>query len=226
MRLAVFLFTLLALVPVLAAPAAGQAPATPQATSVQAGGDPASAPQLPPGLYTDLIREPETLWYAVDAAPGQTVTAVFVVRGRADGPATTSSQISVEVLDGQRQASGSPGAQPFSGTGDVQVQVTGEPLPTVVEQDIAYLSVTLASPGGANDLAEFGYQLDFLVEVSGDAVERPSADPVAAAPPPMADVPQQSGGGLGDMLPVALFGFAAGGALGFEVVRKRLRSYR
>lgn len=219
------LFAAAALVCLVAAPAAAQ-----EQVGVQGSGTPSAAPSLEPGLYLDLIREPETLWYAVPAAPGQVVIATVVVRGRPDGPSTEQSELTAAVFDGQRQASGPPAGAAFNGTVDANVVVQGAALPAAGEG--SYLAVTLASPSGANDLRDVGYQLEFSVDVEGTPSEPPSpaepsepSEPSPSAPP---EPPSRSRGGsaVGDIAPVALLGFAFGGFLGFEGMRSRLRRGR
>ncbi len=210
----------------LATPASAQ-----EAIGVQGGGTPRDAPRLEEGLYLDLIGEPETLWYALSAQEGQRVAATVVVRGRPDGPASESSEITAELLDSQRQTSGQAATATFSGNADARVEVVGDPLPAT-EEGVAYLTVTLASPTGANDLRDVGYQLEFSVAVSGspspseppatvDPEPEPEQQPVPATPPPAASGPAAS-----DYLPVALVGFAVGGVTGFEGMRARLRRRR
>lgn len=212
---------LLVVVTVLAvAPAAvAQEPAT-----VQGGGNAADAPRLAPGGYADLIGEPETLWYAIEAGQGQQVAATVVVRGRPEGVSTASSELRVAILDAQQRPSGEPAATPFTGTADAQVQIVGEPLPEVGAEG-AYLTVSLASPSGANDLRDLGYQLEFAFALGGEAV--PLEETATAAAGDLFNTPDTppapAPASFADTLPVALFALALGAFGGYELTRRRLR---
>jgi hypothetical protein len=213
---------LLALAGVLLLPA-GRAVAQ-EPVAVAGSGTPAEAPRLQSGGYTDTIREPETLWYAVEAAIDQTVAASIAVRGRADGPSSQRSEVRVELFDAQRQPSGDPQVAAFTGVDDTIVQIVGNALPRVENQDIAYLAVSLASPEGVNDLRDAEYTLEFAVQVSGEAgaplteAQRPldQLQPtVVTSPPPSNPV--------GALLPVVLIALAVGGFAGFEGTKWWLR---
>jgi hypothetical protein len=204
-----------------AAPAAaGQEPPA----SVQGAGSAADAPRLPPGSYADLIGEPETLWYAIEAGQGQQLAATVVVRGRPEGVSTASSELRVAILDAQLRPSGEPATGAFTGVADTQVQIVGEPLPEV-GADGAYLTVSLASPTGANDLRDLGYQLEFAVAVGGEAV--PLEETVTAPAEDLFNTPertpQPAPASFADTLPVALFALALGAFGGYELTRRRLR---
>lgn len=219
----------------LAAPAAAAEQPLQEALGVEGAGTPTEAPRVEPGLYLDLIREPETLWYAIPAQAGQRVAAQVVARGRPEGPTARTSQLTAELTDGQRQASGEAVSVTFTGTADARVDVIGEPLP-VTGEDVAYLAVTLADPSGGNDLRDVGYQLDFSVAVSGSPVsEEPTpadGDPAVAVVPTVepaerqATAPAATRVSAADFVPTMLVGFALGGVLGFEGMRSRLRRSR
>jgi hypothetical protein len=203
-----------------AAPAAAQTPAP-----VQGAGDAAEAPPLRTGAYVDLIGEPETLWYAIEATAGQEIQVVAVLRGRAEGPRSETGELRVALLDAQRQPSGDPATAPFTGQADVQVEVDGERLPEV-GADGAYLTVGLASPTGANDLRDIGYQLEFALQVTGEASADDPEPTVPAQPEPEPlPLPEPASGPspLATMLPVMIFAFALGAFGGFELTRSRLR---
>ena len=96
--------------------------------------------------------------------------------------------------------------------------------------------MTLADPTGRVDLAELGYQLEFALVVSGEAVTaapvatpdrgrdrrtRPP-DPDATAPPVVTGpAAPTSPDRTRDLLPIGLVALALGGALGFEASRRR-----
>lgn len=208
-----------------APPAGAQDPAAaPPSGAAQGGGSAAEATRLAPGGYVDLIGEPETLWYAIDARQGQQVAATVVIRGRPDGVSTTSSELRVALLDAQIQASGEPVAQPFNGNLDTQVQVVGEVLPEVGAEG-AYITVRLASPTGLNDLRDLGYQIEFAIAVGGEPIplaETQTAEPVAPIERPDS-VPQPAAASFGDVLPLALVVMAASGFASYELMRRRLR---
>lgn len=208
-----------------AAPGPAPAGAAPEPGAVQGGGSAAEAPRLAPAGYVDLIGEPETLWYAVDALQGQQVAVTVVIRGRPEGVTTTSSELQVAVLDAQLQASGEPVALPFNGNLDTQVQVVGEVLPEVGAEG-AYLTVRLASPTGLNDLRDLGYQIEFAIAVGGEPI--PLAETQTAAPPTPAAAaqraePQPAAASFGDVLPLALVVMAVSGFAAYELMRRRLR---
>jgi hypothetical protein len=202
-------------------PAAGAAAQEP--TAVSGSGTPAEAPRLQSGGYTDTIREPETLWYAVEAAIDQTVAASVAVRGQPEGPSSQRSELRVELFDAQRQRSGDPQAAAFTGVDDTVIQIVGDTLPSLENQDIAYLAVSLASPEGVNDLRDAEYRLEFAVQVSGEpgsplsGEERPvPIEPtVVTTPPP--------GSPVTALLPVVLVALAAGAFAGFEGTKWWLR---
>lgn len=208
------------LVGLMASPAAAQEPA-----SVQGTGDAATAPKVGPGLYVDLIGEPETLWYAIDVAQGQQVAATVVVRGRAQGISTQNNELRVALLDSQRQASGEPAVGAFNGTVDTKLELVGQPLPAV-GADGAYLTVTLASPTGANDLRDLGFQIEFAVATGGAAipieetVTARSSEPMFTTPE---DTPAPAPATVADVLPVSLFAAALGGFGGYELTRRWMR---
>lgn len=208
------------LVVVLAAPAIAQEP-----TAVQGGGSAVDAPPIVSGNYADLIGEPETLWYRVEARQGQQVAVTVVIRGRPEGPTTASSELQVAILDAQLQASGRPVAQPFDGNVDTQVQVVGEPLPEVGVEG-AYLTVGLASPTGANDLRDLGYQIEFAIAVGGEAIPLEETQTVrpddALSGQPIEPELQPASASATDLMPVALFAFALGGVGSYELTRRRL----
>lgn len=221
------------------APAGATATAQPgvqESVPVEGSGDPAGAPTLTTGLYLDLLRQPETLWYGVEAAAGQQAAVTVVIRGRPDGPLSENTQLRVQLLDAQRQPVSETGTDRFTGTVDARVELVGDPLPAVTAgAGPAYLTVTLADSTGAVDLAELGYQVEFAVSVTGETVtappapnapptssegtasageETPGAAPAAA---PAATTPDRAG----DLLPIGLIALALGGALGFEGARRR-----
>lgn len=205
-------------------PAHAQEPG-PEPGAVQGGGSAAEAPRLAPGGYVDLIREPETLWYAVDARQGQQVAVTVVIRGRPDGATTTSSELQVAVLDAQLQASGDPAALSFDGNLDSQVQVVGEALPEVGAEG-AHLTVRLASPSGSNDLRDLGYQIEFAIAVGGEPIplaETRTATPAPAPAPARQLEPQPAAASFGDVLPLALVVMALSGFAAYELMRRRLR---
>lgn len=201
--------------------------------AVEGTGNPEGAPELTEGRYFDIVREPETLWYAFDAGPGQQVAVTVVVRGRPDGPETDRSELRVALLDGQRQELTNVAAERFTGRIDTRAElVSDELLPLDVDGPLSFLTVTLASPQGANDLGDLGYQLEIAVAVSGDVAvpsEEPSEPaidegPADAAPTPTPRAPRPAADASGRyQVPVGLLGLAAGGALGFESGRKRRR---
>lgn len=208
---------------------------------VEGGGDPGSAPLLGDGLYLDLLRQPETLWYRVDAESGQAVEVVAVLRGRPDGPASDGAVLRIEVLDADRQPAGDAVDGRFDGRRDVRLELDSGALPGASDAQVgAYLTTTLADPSGAVDLAELGYQLEFRVLVTGDALAGgtdavASDEPARSSPPPSeAGAPSAAPVGVGapgaapprgstarDVLPIVLVTFAVGGAVGFELGRNR-----
>ncbi len=224
-----------AAVAVTASPSAEPAPAQ-EALPVEGAGSPDDAPLIGTGYYIDLLRQPETLWYGLEAGAGQQVAVTAVVRGRLGGPSSDATQLRVQLLDAQRQPVSESVTDRFTGTVDARVELVGDPFPAITAgAGPAYLTVTLADPTGRVDLAELGYQLEFALVVSGEAVTAapvatpnanptaaPSADPAATAPP-VVTIPAAptSPGRTRDLLPIGLVALALGGALGFEASRRR-----
>lgn len=68
----------------------------PRGDPVQGSSALIDAPQLEPGTYTDSILSTESLWFAVDAAKGQDVTARLTIK-TADVPAT--AKVGIEWQD-------------------------------------------------------------------------------------------------------------------------------
>lgn len=68
----------------------------PRGDPVQGSSALIDAPQLEPGTYTDTILSTESLWFAVDAAKGQDVTARLTIK-TADVPAT--AKVGIEWQD-------------------------------------------------------------------------------------------------------------------------------
>lgn len=206
-----------------------------ESVPVEGTGSPIAAPLLVTGLYLDLLRQPETLWYGLEAGAGQEIAVTAVVRGRPDGPASENTQLRVQLLDAQRQPVSETATDRFTGRVDARVELVGDPLPAVTAgAGPAYLTVTLADSTGAVDLAELGYQLEFAVLVSGETVTAPpaatavpSAAETAPAGVPSAAPDAEAAAGpttpnrAGDLLPIALITLAVGGALGFEGARRR-----
>lgn len=215
------------------AAAGDAAPPTPAAEQpgVEGAANPADAPLLAPGSYADTILQPETLWYAVDAAAGQRVGATVIVRGRPDGPTSDTTAVEVTVTDPQRQPLATRSA-PFTGAADAVVELPSQPLPDLVVADDArpLLGVTLRSSDATIPLADTGYRLELAVVVEGTAVAvdpppPPAGDPAvpepaptvtaAPAPPPAAPAVAR------DVAPFALVALAVGGVAGFELSRRR-----
>lgn len=215
-----------------------------EAIGVQGGGDPLQAPVVREGLYVDTIREPETLFYALDARAGQTVTVVAVVRGQPGGPPSDSTRLRAQIYDAQRQPVAEADER-FTGQADAQVPVEAAVLPEVsAGSGNAYLAITVADPGGGVPLAGFAYALEFSVAITGEA-SAPAASGTASAPaatgtpsgpaetgtatvpptvspttPPQATEPAPPAV-VRDVFPVALVALALGGAAGFELSRRR-----
>ncbi len=199
----------------------------PEPEVVQGAGSAAEAPLLAPGAYADLLLQTETLWYRVDARQGQQVAATVVVRGRPEGARSEVATLRVALLDAQRQPSGRPAEQRFSGQVDAQVEIVGDVLPEV-GADGSYLTVSLTDPAGTAELADLGYQIEFGVAVGGEPIVRETATAAAptpaprppAAPLPAAPAPRST---FVQVLPVVLVAFALGSAGGYELTRRRRR---
>lgn len=199
--------------------------------SVEGAANPLDAPLVAAGSVVDTILQSETLWYAVDAGPGQRVGVAVTVVGRPDGPEAEDTLVEVSLTDPQRQ----PVAQAeveFNGqeeaTADVPAQ---EILPVGGEHPL--VSVGLRSPSGQTDLEGVGYRVQLTVTVAGTPLPSPNpaagtpggpaatpgpAPTVTAPPLPPPGEPQP----IRDLAPIALVALALGGFAGFEFSRRGL----
>ena len=209
------------LIVLLALPVAAQEPGP-----VQGGGSAADAPRLPPGSYTDLIGEPRPSGTGsrlgrVSRWPSQWSSAAGpeVQRARPANCRWRSSTPS-------SRPAGTPSPNPSTATSTRRSRSSASPCPRSARRG-AYLTVSLASPTGANDLRDLGYQIEFAVAVGVEAV--PPAQTPTAVPqdeffdPPTRPEPQPEPASFADLLPVGLMALALGGAGGYELTRRRLR---
>jgi hypothetical protein len=215
-------------------PVGAQSPAPQEERSAVVGAaNPLDAPVLTGGAADDTIVESEVLWYAVDAAPGQQVTATVELLGRPDGGAVAGATVTAVLTDPQRQPLVQADA-PFDGFADVRLELpTAQIPPTGSARPL--LSVSLQAvdrSGGAEpDGIGGGHRLRLAVEVSGDPSALPAEqveDAGAAAVPDepavvvtAAPVPQPGAPDIvADVLPFALMALAVGGVAGFELNRR------
>lgn len=198
--------------------------------SVTGAANPVDAPLLGSGTVVDTILQSETLWYAVDAAPGQRVGATVLVVGRPDGPEADDTVLEVTVTDPQRQPL-DVAETAFTGQADGIVELPTAEIPAI-GGDQPLLSVSLHARAGAQSLQGTGYRLQLTVVIDGVAmapaetappVTQMPAEPqpevtVTSAPAPPPGPPNV----VGDLLPFALISLAVGGFAGFELSRRGL----
>jgi hypothetical protein len=212
-----------ALLLVLAAPAAAQAP-------IAGAGSFNDAPVLAPGRYKDTLRGGEQLFYAVSLKPGQKLTAGATVSGRIDG----SYFIKLAIYSPLREKDVFKGAQtePFgSSDKSASLRVEGQ---TVGEKNGGNSDSVYGEPGtfyvslAADDLGRNAQaeQFDTLVDLQVTGTPIPQATPTATAKP--AETVQAGGlgsgeddGGSGELGMAIVLGLALGGLVGFGVRRLR-----
>lgn len=203
---------------------------TEEVSSVIGAANPVDAPLLGAGTVVDTILQSETLWYAVDAAPGQRVGATILVLGRPDGPEADDTFLAVTVTDPQRQPLDG-GDVEFSGQEDGLIELPTVEIPAI-GGDQPLLSVALLSTAGATSLQGTGYRLQLTVVIGGDPLPpAETAPPVTdSAPEPEPEVtitseptpPPGDPDVVSDLLPFALVSLAVGGFAGFELSRRGL----
>ncbi|CAN5246541.1 hypothetical protein BH23ACT9_BH23ACT9_10620 [soil metagenome] len=206
------------------------AAAVEEVIEVPGAANPLDAPLLGSGAVVDTILQSETLWYAVDAAPGQEVQVTVVLLGRPDGPQADDTALTATFTDPQRQPL-QEGEASFDGRTDSRVELAAAAIPAV-SGDRPLLSVSLASAAGLDSLEGTGYRLQLTVLVEGTplpAVEAAdtdgAADPDEIPPPAVTAPPVVPPAGpdlVGDLAPFALIALAVGGVAGFELSRRGL----
>lgn len=230
---AMALLTLAAMAPFLSIAGAQSASPSPnqELPSIEGAPNPLDAPLVDAGAAVDTILQSETLWYAVDARPGQRVRATVIIVGRPDAPGSEDTYLEVTLTDPQRQPVTQSDAE-FTGQDDAIVELPVEEI-LPVGGDRPLLSVALRSRTGQTDLEAQAFRLQIAVDVTGTPVpiqsltpERPqdSAGPpdpaptVTTAPPPPLGPAQPAR----DLVPIALVALAIGGFAGFELSRRGL----
>lgn len=216
-------------------PPPGQDPPSPQPSqelpSVEGAANPLDAPLVGAGSAVDTILQSETLWYAVDAQPGQRVGATVLVVGRPTGPASEDTSLEVTLTDPQRQPITEAEAE-FTGQEEAVAELPAEEIPPV-GGDRPLLSVGLRSRTGQADLQSEAYRLQFAIVIDGSplpvdpptpegtesAPGSPAPAPTVTAVPPPAPRPAQP---VRDLVPIALVALAIGGFAGFELSRRGL----
>lgn len=211
-----------------------QNPPSPQPSqelpSIEGAPNPLDAPLLNAGGAVDTILQSETLWYAIDALPGQRAGATVIIVGRPDGPSSEDTYLEATLTDPQRQPVTQADVE-FTGQEDAIVELPAEQVPPVGGER-PLLSVAVRSPTGQTDLEGDAYRLQIAVAVTGTAVPVQSTpaptqdspgppDPaptVTTAPPPPPGPAQPAR----DLVPIALVALAVVGFAGFELSRRGL----
>jgi len=224
----------LALMLVLAAPAAAQDDYAP----VVGSGSFNDAPVLAPGRYRDTVLPEEYLYYAVEVKPGQSlhVTASSELDTDAWSDLNVAFvKVNVAAPDRKEVDSGIEGHQSFTSADDDPADFTTAPATTVADEDETQVSWT--GPGvyfisfypafvGSGDPPKAEIPFHFEIALEGQAQTEPSATPVATpTPKPKATVTpaaSQGGGGTSPALAAGfgLAGLVAGAAVGFALRRR------
>ncbi|MGI9018603.1 MAG: hypothetical protein ACR2HR_16120 [Euzebya sp.] len=236
-RLAVAGLLVLIIAAVLAPVVAAQTPTAPnpaptvELPSIEGAANPLDAPLVGVGSFVDTILQTETLWYALDAQPGQRVGATVGVIGRPGDPVAADTFLEVTVTDQQRQPLEDADSE-FRGDVDVFLELATAEVPPIAGNQ-PLLSVGLRSATGQADLAGVGYRLQVTVVIDGTPVAvaepdsgtagpgrpEPTTGPTVTTPPvPPPGDPQP----VRDLTPFALVALAVGGFAGFELSRRGL----
>ena len=200
--------------------------------AIEGAANPLDAPVVPPGVSLDSIIQSETLWYAIDAGPGQDISLDVTILAQPDGPEADETLLVASIADGQRQPMVG-GDAVFSGLEDVTVSLGPAELP-VTGRELPLVSLSLTPPTAGSDLEGRAYRVSLTITVDGEPLPEPSgpattsgaqsdtasgSDPlVTAAPLPDRAPPNY----VADLLPVIVVALAIGGFAGFELSRRGL----
>ena len=215
---------------VVAAPAAtAQSPVT-----VEGGGSFVDAPVLVPGVYADSIQLGETLYYAVDLAAGQRLTATTSIAGQPGGRRFSVVALRATLFSPNREPDlNGDAVTAFNGIDTTSVEVRGEVVgagsgafgrPGRYYVELRFAGETLPEP------RDYQLQIALAVAQEGTAsttTSRPSTTTVTlaptTAPPETAPAPDGGGDGRSLSLAIAAASFLAGAVAGGAVRWARWR---
>ena len=216
-------------------PALACAPAAHAQSAVEGGGSFNDAPVVKPGRYTDTLRGSETLFYGIELARGQRLTATATVSGTSD----TTYTVRLEIYSPAREGDTLDGEDSTSFTSsddsvslDVAGQTVGETGTSSDEyyqvSGTYYVGLSATSSDTRFNPPQFDTQLQF--DVTGVAQPEPTATPAQPEedePVPDAPVAADVRSGHGELGEVIVLALSLGALLGFAAVRLgRLRSER
>jgi hypothetical protein len=158
---------------------AGFEPYDVKGAPVQGGATAEVAPVLLPGRYVDEVEPTKSLWYGVELAPNQSLSASATVAGRRGGPKIRFGFIAVRLYTpDERSPISARDTEHFTGLAPASVsaetQVVGlDPASREWSQSGVYLArVTLED---APEAQETGYPVELDLAVQGEPRPRPAA---------------------------------------------------